>query len=80
MDQEISHRSFGDREFIVQRTMTTKTPKSRYAISRFDRRPLIQEVIWTVRLDGHVAARLTPSAIRGRDFPTESEPSDQHAI
>jgi hypothetical protein len=34
MDQEISHRSFGDREFIEQRTMTTKTPKSRDAKSR----------------------------------------------
>ena len=34
------YRSFGDRDFIMQRTMTTKTPKSRYAISRFDRRPL----------------------------------------
>jgi len=33
----ISHRSFGVREFIEQRTMTTKTPKSRDAKSRYNR-------------------------------------------
>jgi hypothetical protein len=53
----ISHRSFGVREFIEQRTMTTKTPKSRDAKSRNNQDRQIKDGIWTVRLDGHVATR-----------------------
>jgi hypothetical protein len=60
----ISHRSFGDRGFNMQRTMTTKTPKLRYAISRFDRsrkssRDLDRSFRWTR------GSQETSSAIQG---------------
>jgi hypothetical protein len=34
--REISHRRIGDRDFEMSNSLTSKTPKSRYAISRFD--------------------------------------------
>jgi uncharacterized protein with FMN-binding domain len=71
MDQEISHRSFGDREFLVQRTMSMKTPKSRDAKSRNNQDRQIKDEIWTVRLDGHVAARRPHRQFGVRDFITQ---------
>jgi hypothetical protein len=67
----ISHRSFGVREFIEQRTMTTKTPKSRDAKSRNNQDRQIKDGIWTVRLDGHVAARRPHRQFGVRDFITQ---------
>jgi hypothetical protein len=67
----ISHRSFGVREFIDQRTMTTKTPKSRDAKSRNNQDRQIKDGIWTVRLDGHVAARRPHRKFGVRDFITQ---------
>ena len=64
----ISHRSFGVREFIEQRTMTTKTPKSRDAKSRYNRDRQIKDEIWTVYLYGHVAARRPYRQFGVRDF------------
>jgi hypothetical protein len=64
----ISHRSFGVREFIKQRTMTTKTPKSRDAKSRNNQDRQIKDGIWTVRLDGHVAARRPHRHFGDREF------------
>jgi uncharacterized protein with FMN-binding domain len=67
----ISHRSFGVREFIEQRTMTTKTPKSRDAKSRNNQDRQIKDGIWTVRLDGHVATRRPHRQFGVRDFITQ---------
>jgi uncharacterized protein with FMN-binding domain len=64
----ISHRSFGVREFIEQRTMTTKTPKSRDAKSRNNQDRQIKDGIWTVHLDGHVAARRSHRHFGVREF------------
>ena len=71
MDQERSHRSFGVREFIEQRTMTTKTPKSRDAKSRNNQDRQIKDEIWTVCLDGHVEARRPHRQFGVRDFITQ---------
>jgi hypothetical protein len=71
MDQEISHRSFGDREFIVQRTMSMKTPKSRDAKSRYNHDRQFKDEIWNVHLYGHVAARRPHRQFGVRDFITQ---------
>jgi hypothetical protein len=65
---QISHRSFGDRGFIMQRTMSMKTPKSRDAKSRYNRDRQIKDEIWTVHLYGHVAARRPYRQFGVRDF------------
>jgi hypothetical protein len=62
------HRQFGDREFIVQRTMSMKTPKSRDAKSRYNRDRQFKDEIWTVHLYGHVAARKPYRQFGVRDF------------
>ena len=83
--REISHRSFGDREFIVQRTMSMKTPKSRDAKSRYNQDRQIKDEIWTVHLYGHVAARKPYRKFRVRDFimqrtMTKKTPKSRYAI
>jgi hypothetical protein len=67
----ISHRSFGVREFIEQRTMTTKTPKSRDAKSRNNQDRQIKDEIWTVYYYGHVVARRPHRQFGVRDFITQ---------
>jgi hypothetical protein len=64
----ISHRSFGVRDFTMQRTMSMKTPKSRNAKSRYNRDRQIKDEIWTVYLYGHVAARRPYRQFGVRDF------------
>jgi cell fate (sporulation/competence/biofilm development) regulator YlbF (YheA/YmcA/DUF963 family) len=49
------YRQFGVRDFRMQRTMTTKTLKSRDAKSRYNQDRQIKDEIWTVHLYGHVA-------------------------
>jgi uncharacterized protein with FMN-binding domain len=67
----ISHRSFGVRGFIEQRTMTTKTPKSRDAKSRNNQDHQIKDGIWTIHLDGHVATRRPHRQFGVRYFITQ---------
>jgi hypothetical protein len=62
------YRQFGVRDFRMQRTMTTKTPKSRDAKSRYNQDRQIKDEIWTVHLYGHVAARKPYRQFGVRDF------------